>query len=164
MIILIILLVAMVLAAFWSVMTSLFLRATIALALTSVILTAIMFQLGAPLAAVFELSVCAGLISVIFISVISLTQNLPIKEQLTRRQNRITRFRYLPLILIVVAAGLCFVRVPLGLGLLGPETVTDVRSVMWDLRRFDLFGQILVLLAGAFGVIILFKGRGKDGS
>ena len=161
--ILIILLVSMVLAAFWSVMTSLFLRATIALALASVILTVIMFQLGAPLAAVFELSVCAGLISVIFISVISLTQNLPIKEQLTRRENRITRFRYLPLILIAVAAGMYFVRVPLNLDLLGPETVTDVRSVMWDLRRFDLFGQILVLLTGAFGVIILFKGRGKDG-
>jgi NADH-quinone oxidoreductase subunit J len=160
--ILIILLVAMVLAAFWAVMTSLFLRATIALALTSVILTAIMFWLGAPLAAVFELSVCAGLISVIFISVISLTQNLPIKEQLARRKNRISRFRYLPIILILVAAGLYFVRVPLNLDLARPETVADVRRVMWDLRRFDLFGQILVLLAGAFGVIVLFKGRGKQ--
>jgi NADH-quinone oxidoreductase subunit J len=160
--ILIVLLVAMVLAAFWSVMTSLFLRATIALALTSVILTVIMFRLGAPLAAVFELSVCAGLISVIFISVISLTQNLPIEEQLARRKNRISRFRYLPLILIAVAAGLYFVRVPLGLNLARPELALDVRSVMWDLRRFDLFGQILVLLAGAFGVIILFKGRGKQ--
>ena len=162
MIILIILLVAMVLAAFWSVMTSLFLRATIALALASVILSVIMFRLGAPLAAVFELSVCAGLISVIFISVISLTQNLPIGEQLARRKHRISRFRYLPLILIAVAVGLYFVRVPLNLNLARPELVADVRSVMWDLRRFDLFGQILVLLAGAFGVIILFKGRGKQ--
>lgn len=160
--IMIVLLITMALAALWSVMTSLFLRATIALALTSVILTVIMFRLGAPLAAVFELSVCAGLISVIFISVISLTQNLPIKEQLVRRQNRIGRFRYLPLILIAAAAGLYFVRVPLNLTLPWPETVKDVRTVMWELRRFDLFGQILILLSGAFGVIILFKGSGKD--
>ena len=161
--ILVILLVAMVLAAFWSVMTSLFLRATIALALASVILSMIMFRLGAPLAAVFELSVCAGLITVIFISVISLTQNLPIKEQLARRQNRLARFRYLPLILLIAAAGLCFVRLPLNLPLPWPGAALDVRQVMWETRRFDIFGQILVLLAGAFGVIILFKGSGKNG-
>ncbi|MDD5594037.1 MAG: hypothetical protein PHG97_04810 [Candidatus Margulisbacteria bacterium] len=158
-----VLLIAMALAALWAVMASLFLRATIALALTSVILTVIMFRLGAPLAAVFELSVCAGLISVIFISVISLTQRLPIKEFLSRRQSRITRFRYLPLILIVIALLLLyFVRLPLNLDLPRPETIKDVRSVMWDFRRFDLFGQIMVLLAGVYGVIILFKGSGSD--
>lgn len=160
--IMIVLLITMALAALWSVLTSLLLRAMIALALTSVILTVIMFRLGAPLAAVFELSVCAGLISVIFISVISLTQNLPIKEQLARRQRRISRFRYLPLILIAALAGLYFVRVPLNLALPWPGTAQDVRTVMWELRRFDLFGQILILLSGAFGVIILFKGSGKD--
>ncbi len=160
--ILLVLLVIMTLSALWSVMTSLFLRATIALALTSVILTIIMFRLGAPLAAVFELSVCAGLISVIFISVISLTQNLPLKEQLARRQNRIGRFRYLPLLLLAAAAGLFFVRIPLNLTLPWPGAMPDVRQVMWEARRFDIFGQIMVLLAGAFGVIILFKGS-KNG-
>jgi len=161
--IMLVLLALMALSALWSVMTSLFLRAAIALALTSVLLTVIMFRLGAPLAAVFELSVCAGLITVIFISVISLTQNLPFKEQLARRQNRIARFRYLPVILIIAAAGLFFVRVPLNLTLPWPGAALDVRQVMWEVRRFDIFGQIMVLLAGAFGVIILFKGSGKNG-
>ncbi|MDD5730401.1 MAG: hypothetical protein PHN57_04670, partial [Candidatus Omnitrophica bacterium] len=55
------LLIAMVLAALWAVMATRLLRAAIALALTSVILTVIMFRLNSPLAAVFELSVCAGL-------------------------------------------------------------------------------------------------------
>ncbi len=160
--IMILLLVIMAGAALWSVLTSLFLRATIALALASVILTVIMFRLGAPLAGVFELSVCAGLISVIFISVISLTQNLPIKEQLSRRQNRIARFRYLPVILLAALVGLLFVHVPLNLTLPWPGAALDVRKVMWEARRFDVFGQILVLLAGAFGVIILFKGSGKN--
>ncbi len=161
--IMLLLLVLMALSALWSVLTSLFLRATIALALTSVVLTVIMFRLGAPLAGVFELSVCAGLISVIFISIISLTQNLPIKEQLTRRQSRIGRFRYLPLILLAALIGLLFVHVPLNLTLPWPGAAADVRKVMWEARRFDVFGQILVLLAGAFGVIILFKGSEKNG-
>jgi NADH-quinone oxidoreductase subunit J len=157
------LLVIMSGAALWSVMTSLFLRATIALALTSVVLTVIMFRLGAPLAGVFELSVCAGLISVIFISIISLTQNLPIREQMARRQNRISRFRYLPLVLLAALVALYFVRVPLNLSLPWPGAADDVRKVMWEARRFDVFGQILVLLAGAFGVIVLFKGSEKNG-
>lgn len=161
--IMLVLLIVMSLAALWSVMTSLFLRAALALALTSVVLSIVMFRLGAPLAAVFELSVCAGLIPVIFISVISLTQNLPLKEQLCRRQDRISRFRYLPAILLIAAIGLFSVRLPLGLALPWPGAAGDVSTVMWGLRRFDLFGQVLVLLAGAFGVIILFKGSGKNG-
>jgi NADH-quinone oxidoreductase subunit J len=160
--IMLILLILMVLATLWSVMTPILIRAAIALALTSAILSVIMFRLNAPLAAVFELSVCAGLISVIFISVITLTHRLPFSEYLTRRKNRIQRFRYLPFILVVAAIALSFVRLPLNLPLPWPEAIKDVRTVMWDFKRFDLFGQIIVLLAGAYGILVLFKGEGKD--
>ena len=34
---------------------------------------------------------------------------------------------------------------------------TDVRDVLWNVRRLDLVGQILIILAGVFGVVILFK-------
>ena len=47
------------------------LRAAIALAALSVVLAAIFFKLGAPYAGAFELSVCAGLITVLFIAAIS---------------------------------------------------------------------------------------------
>jgi len=47
------------------------LRAAIALAVLSVVLAAIFFRLGAPYAGAFELSVCAGLITVLFIAAIS---------------------------------------------------------------------------------------------
>lgn len=47
------------------------LRAAIALAVLSVALAAIFFRLGAPYAGAFELSVCAGLITVLFIAAIS---------------------------------------------------------------------------------------------
>jgi hypothetical protein len=34
-----------------------------------------------------------------------------------------------------------------------------VADVLWVFRRFDLIGQILVILAGIFGVVVLFKAR-----
>ncbi|MFA5085344.1 MAG: hypothetical protein WC482_03165, partial [Candidatus Omnitrophota bacterium] len=71
-----ILLTAMVVAASWTVMTRSLLKSTIGLALTSAIITIIMFRLGSPLAAVFELSVCTGLITAVFVSTISLVKPL----------------------------------------------------------------------------------------
>jgi len=59
----VILLTLLVLAALWTVMSSRIVRAAVGLAITSVILSIIMFHLKSPLAAVFELSVCAGLFS-----------------------------------------------------------------------------------------------------
>lgn len=38
---------------------------------------------------------------------------------------------------------------------------TDVRSVLWNKRSIDLFGQIAALLAAAVGVVVLFKERKK---
>jgi ethanolamine transporter EutH len=37
-------------------------------------------------------------------------------------------------------------------------TGEGVREVLWNQRHLDLLGQIAVLLAGAFGVVVLFKG------
>ena len=69
-------LILLIVAALGTVMTRSLLRSAMGLALTSAILTVFMFRLGAPLAGVFELSVCTGLISVLFISTISLTEPL----------------------------------------------------------------------------------------
>lgn len=156
------LLILMVLAALWAVMTNLLLRAAIALSLVSALLTVVMFQLGAPYAAVFELSVCAGLIPVIFISVISLLQRLPFKEQIQRRQERIKRFWALPLLLLVIGVALSLVRLPLEVPLPWRETIDDVRVVLWEYKRFDLFGQVLALLAGAYGILIFFRSEKND--
>jgi NADH-quinone oxidoreductase subunit J len=161
--ILILLLVLMCLAALWSVMTSLLLRSAIGLALTSVILSLIMFQFQASYAAAFELSVCAGLIPVIFISVISLAHRLPYPEYVKRREDRVYRFWYLPIILLLVGIAVYYIRQPLGLHLPWKEVIADVRQVLWDHKRLDLFGQVLALLAGAYGILILFKRSRSDG-
>jgi NADH-quinone oxidoreductase subunit J len=163
MIIMTIVLVLLVLAALWASLTTLLLRATIALALTSAMLAVVMYSLGATLAAVLELSVCAGLISVVFVSVISLTQRKPFKDYVVRRMSRMRRFWPLPLVLIAAGVALSFVHTPVQIVLPLPGGEDDVRKVLWNLRQLDLFGQILILLAGVFGVLVLFKRDGKDG-
>jgi uncharacterized MnhB-related membrane protein len=50
------------------------LKGALALAVVSAILAAMFYHFGAPYAAVFELSICAGLITVLFIAVIALTE------------------------------------------------------------------------------------------
>lgn len=162
MIIITIVLVLMVAAALWASMTSLLMRSAIALALTSALLAVVMYGMGAVWAAVFELSVCAGLISVVFVTVISLTHTRPLSEQVARRKARLRRFWPLPLVLVVAGVALSFVHAPVSIAIPLPDGGGDFRTVMWNLRQVDLFGQILVILAGAFGVLVLFKGEKKD--
>ncbi len=153
----IILIAGLIMAAVWTVMTTRLLRSVIGLAVTSVILTIIMFQLNSPLAAVFELSVCAGLISAIFISCIGLTQRLTEEQLAARRKERLPKFWLLPIILVLVGVALYQLQIPIDFHLQAAPTENDVRNIIWNLRHLDLLGQIVILLAGAFGVVALFK-------
>lgn len=150
-------LIAMTLTALWTVMARSLLRSAIGLALTSALLTVIMFRLDSPFAAVFELSVCAGLISVVFITTISLTQPLSWSEITDHMKKRLGRFIALPCLLAIVAAALIAANIRIHLPLPATEPVKDVRYLLWHLRQIDLIGQIIMLLAGAFGVVIFFK-------
>jgi NADH-quinone oxidoreductase subunit J len=150
----------MLAAAVWTVMTVRLLPSVIGLALVSALVSILMFRLNAPYAAVFELSVCSGLISVIFFVAVSFTRRLTDEDVKTLRKERIRKTVWLPLLLA-------------GLGLILAKTLVppvldapahgqaDVRPVLWGLRHLDLFGQIIVLLAGAFGVVIFFKEKKK---
>jgi NADH-quinone oxidoreductase subunit J len=152
----IVLLAALVLGAVWTVMTPTVLRSVIGLALTSVVLTILMFQLRSPLAAVFELSVCAGLISAIFISTISLTQPDPARDLVETQRERLRRYWYLPVLLLFIGVAVLGVKLP-SFELTLPDPKQDVRTVLWSVRHLDLIGQVVILLAGAFGVVALFK-------
>jgi len=150
--------VLLVLAAVWTVMTARVLRSVIGLAVTSVILTIIMFKLNSPLAAVFELSVCAGLISAIFISCISLTQRMTEEQAATRLKERFSMFWLLPVILVLAGVALYQLHLTPDLSLQQAAPIeTDVRNILWNLRHLDILGQIIILIAGAFGVVALFK-------
>jgi NADH-quinone oxidoreductase subunit J len=155
------LLIAMTIAAVWSVLKKDLVKAAIALAGTSIILTILMFRLASPLAAVFELSVCAGLITVILMSTISLTKPPEGRQKEEQSEGRVQRFALLPL-LAVAAAVLTFAVLPFNFAL--PQAVAsgDVRTVLWDQRQLDLLGQIAAIIAGVFGVSLLFKEKLKS--
>jgi len=153
------LLILLLLAGVWTVMTLNLLKSAIGLAVTSVILSLLLFRMDAPLAGVFELSVCAGLITVVFISVISLTKPLAAAEARARDRSRVKRFIFLPILIVIVGAVLYALRPHLDLPLPPAGLETDVRQVLWNVRRLDLVGQILIILAGVFGIVILFKDR-----
>jgi NADH-quinone oxidoreductase subunit J len=159
MIISILLLSAMVLASLWTVMTSYLLRAVVGLALTSAILAIIMFMLNAPLAGVFELSVCAGLIPAIFLSAISVTKRLQPDAMVVQSQKQIRRFWALPLILVLAGLGLSHMNIPELAVKIAAIPENDVRKVLWNMRHLDLVGQIVILLGGAFGVVVLLKNK-----
>lgn len=155
------LLIAMTIAAVWSVLKGDLVKAAIALAITSIILTILMFRFASPLAAVFELSVCAGLITVIFMSTISLTKPQDDRQEEKQLQGRVTRFALLPL-LALAAAVLALVALPINFAL--PQVVAsgDVRTVLWNQRQLDLFGQIAAIITGVFGVSVLFREKLKS--
>jgi len=154
-----VLLILLLLAGIWSVMTLNLLKSAIGLAVTSAILSLLLFLMDAPLAGVFELSVCAGLITVVFIGAISLTKPLTHAEARVRDRSRMQRFIFLPVLIVIVGAGLYTLGLHIDLPLPPAEVETDVRQVLWNARRLDLVGQIIVILAGVFGVVILFKDR-----
>ena len=153
----IVLLALMLASAVWAVVTSHLIRAAVGLALTSAVLTLVLFILKAPMAAVFELSVCAGLITVVFISVISLTKPASDIEAREIKMQRIKRFIFLPVFLVLAGWLLSVKALHLGSHDALPAESATVQEVLWFTRRFDLIGQILVILAGVFGVIVLFK-------
>jgi len=152
-----IILIILSLTVLATVMTTSLLQAAIGLAVTSALLTVVMFKLNAPLAALFELSVCAGLIPVIFITVISLTKPLSNEEMKTESREKMTRFWPLPIVFILagIIAAYLKIRISLKLPMHGPSL--DVRQVLWSVRQIDLIGQLAVLLAGAFAILVLFK-------
>jgi NADH-quinone oxidoreductase subunit J len=158
-----VLLVAMMVAALWTVMGRSLLKATIGLSVTSAIITILMFRMDSPLAAVFELSVCAGLMTVIFVSTISLTKPLTHKEIVELSKERHKRFGYLPLILIIISIGLTLIKIRNNIVAPAPGNAgITVQQVMWNMRPLDMFGQIIIIIIGALGVVILFEERKKD--
>ncbi len=159
--VIILMLAGLVVSALVCIMIRDLLKASIALAVVSAILSVIMFLLSAPLAAVFELSVCAGLITVVFISAISMTRIRSKEEVAQMEKERRKRFALLPVILIVLLAGALFAIWPHLDALIpfnnAPLSAVTEQNFFWNKRQVDLLGQIIIILAGVYGVLIFFK-------
>ena len=156
-----ILLLILLVTALWTVLTTRLIRAVVGLALTSATLAVIIFRLGSPLAAVFELSVCAGLIPVIFITTISFTERMDKERFAAFKMARFARFWLLPVLVLAGAIVLFFVKFRFDFILPCAGINIDARNIIWYLRHMDLLGQALILLSGAFAVAVLFKENAK---
>jgi len=148
--------------ALWSVLRYSLLRAAIALAFCSTALTALMFRLGAPLAAVFELSVCAGLITVVFVATISLTKPIRHQDIGQAEWKRLGRYGFLPVLVLLIMAELYAFGIPFDVILPPKVAEPGVREMLWNVRQFDMLGQVLVLMAGVAGIIVFFVNPEKD--
>lgn len=166
MVLFMVVLFALVAAALFSVVTSSMLRAAIGLALVSALLAVVLFLLGAHLAALFELSIGAGLIPVLFVSVVSLTRREQQEELPAIR--RLHGRRFWPLVLVLLAVGTLLLLFPPTLPPPLPleraaasagSGQASARASLWVGRRVDIVGQALILLAGAIGIAVLFKER-----
>jgi NADH-quinone oxidoreductase subunit J len=155
----IVLLTGLVVFSVLAILSKDLLKAAISLAVASLLLGIIFFRMGAPYAGVFEISVVAGLITVLFILTIALT-----KAEGDVRESSLAKIIF-PLFFIVFI--LIDVLVMKGLiqkipALPGPAEQGTFGDVLWKQRTFDLIGQLAVILAGVFSVLALFRKRDKD--
>jgi NADH:ubiquinone oxidoreductase subunit 6 (subunit J) len=135
------------------------LRAAICLAVASLLLGIVYFRMQAPYIGVFEISVVAGMITVLFIVTIALT-----KTGGDVREARVAAWIF-PLALVLFLV----VDILIARSLMGkipalesaPEQGT-LGEVLWKLRTLDLVGQIGIIFAGVLGVLALFRKRSKD--
>jgi len=165
-IVMILLLAGLVVSALICVTVQSLVKASIALALVSGIQSIIMFIMGAHLAAVFELSVCSGLITVVFISAISMTKVSSKEELEIKGKARHKRFILLPVLLITLAAFTLVIIWPymaiFNAYIPAPPNTISEQDMFWNKRQADLLGQILIILVGVYGVLIFFKGHDKQ--
>jgi len=148
--------------AIWAVMARKLLVSAIMLALVSVSVSLIFFSFGAPWAGVFELSVCAGLITVLFIGAVSLIRT----EEEKHPENR-ARFYALPLAAAIFAIAAWFYLPAFFDELAGWRQVTSqggsIGLALWGMRRPDLLGQVLMLAAGVFVIKSIFPRKTGTG-
>ncbi|OGD15108.1 MAG: hypothetical protein A2W20_03680 [Candidatus Aminicenantes bacterium RBG_16_66_30] len=152
------LLIGLVLFSVLAILLRDLLKSAISLAAASLLLGIIFFRMNAPYAGVFEISVVAGLITVLFILTIALTKaGDEVRE--SRAANWVFPLFFIAFIIIdaLVMKGLLR-KIPALAS--GAETGT-FGDVLWKGRTFDLVGQIAVILAGVFAVLALFRKRDK---
>ncbi len=144
-----------------AVMLRSIIKDAICLAVASAALGLIMYIMGAPFAAVFEVSVCSGLITVIFVSGVSLSNAA--KDTVRKEFRDHKRMDLLPVILIAAGAALMFGAAKFGFSLpAAQKTADDFREVFWQQRTADIWGQIVIMLTGGISISVLVKeGRRK---
>jgi NADH:ubiquinone oxidoreductase subunit 6 (subunit J) len=135
------------------------LRSAISLAVASLFLGIIFFLMKAPYVGAFEISVVAGLITVLFIVTIALT-----KTEGGVRESRAAGWAFPVVFIIFLIIDFIVTRSLLGRvpTLESAAEAGTFGEALWKARTFDLVGQIGVIFAGVLSVLALFRKRDND--
>jgi len=131
-------------------------RAALSLAFMSALLAVLLYRLDSPYAAVFELSVVAGLITVLFVSTIALTREDEAMGTSWPLYVFVLGLLLFGLIDISVMKAL-FAHVPPGNG----NAAKSFGDTLWTVRALDMLGQVAVIFGGVFGVLALLRDTEK---
>jgi NADH:ubiquinone oxidoreductase subunit 6 (subunit J) len=154
------LLIAVVAFSILAILLRDLLKSAISLAVSSLFLAILFFRMGAYYVGVFEISVVAGLITVLFIATIAMTRG---DADVRERKWPVLAFPvfFIAFILADVVIMKALVgKIPV---LPGGAERGGFSQVLWGQRTFDLVGQIGVIFAGVFAVLALFRKGGKNG-
>lgn len=134
------------------------LKAAISLAVASIFLAIAFFQMKAYYIGVFEISVVAGLITVLFISAIAMT-----KGESDVIESRLRTVIFPIFFIAFILADIAVMKALIGKlpALTGAPEQGGFGQILWGQRTFDLVGQIGVIFAGVFAVLALFRKGGK---
>jgi len=127
------------------------------LALTSALLAIMIYLMGAPQVAVIELSVGAGLVTVLFVFAINISgeEVIAVKSVLPK-----------PLVWasVILAAVLAIYLVLRAVGIVAfpVETGQTPAAILWQERYLDILLQVVLIFAGVLGVIGLLSHSKPD--
>ncbi len=145
-------------SAYRAIVANRILTSTIWLAGISALVALAMYLLGAAQVAVIELSVGAGLVTVLLVYAISV-----VGDDAYDRPSLIPR--PLAIGLVAIAAGfLLWLALPLLPGRL-PQNEASLSSYMWNRRGLDVWVQIVLIFSGVMGMLgLLAEGKSKPRS
>jgi NADH-quinone oxidoreductase subunit J len=153
------LLIGLVAFSILAVLSRDLLRSAICLAAASIFLAVIFFKMNAVYTGVFEVSVVAGLITVLFITTIALTRS----EGGVAESKRHAFIFPLFFVALVVIDVLVMKKLWTGFTTIHSAETGTFGEVLWNQRTFDLVGQMGAIFAGVLAVLALFrKGKKHD--
>jgi len=151
-----VLLAAIAVCALRAVLLTDLLRSAISLALASAALSILFFELGVPYAAVFELSVGAGLVMVLLVSAIGLTKRAP-PENEEEGKSLVLIIPVLTLLALAVIDIIAFASLDSRILPVPGAQAASFEETLWRVRWLDVLAQLGMILAGVFAVLVLFR-------
>lgn len=150
-----ILIMGAVLCALQAILTKRLIRAALWLAGVSALISLVLYQIGAHEVAVIELSVGAGLVTILFVFGISIAG-----EDAMDAPGVTPRFLSSGLALLLVALLVWFI-LPVE-HLTPPQPDTSFSVMLWEERGLDMLVQIGLIFAGVLGVLGLLADEVRE--